>query len=96
MSYQIYEKHFVSIDYYYALYIGLMRNGILVEEGSPRDILTKYGADSLEASFLILCRAKKTNEVLEFSLLNTHRYIYIFIYLCITLGFRTFGYFLFG
>jgi len=42
-----------------------MRHGILVEEGSPQDILTKYGTDSLEESFLILCCAQETNEVLE-------------------------------
>lgn len=32
-----------------------MRRGILVEEGSPRDILTKYETHSLEDCFLQAC-----------------------------------------
>ncbi|XP_060879231.1 ABC transporter G family member 23-like isoform X2 [Metopolophium dirhodum] len=42
--------------------IGLMRNGVLVEEGAPKDIISKYGADSLESAFLTLCSKQDANE----------------------------------
>lgn len=32
-----------------------MRNGILLEEGSPEDILLKYNSESLESAFLTIC-----------------------------------------
>jgi len=32
-----------------------MRNGLIIEEGPPQDILVKYGTDTLEAAFLTLC-----------------------------------------
>ncbi|KAF0762245.1 ABC transporter G family member 23-like [Aphis craccivora] len=35
--------------------VGLMRNGLIIEEGPPQDILVKYGTDTLEAAFLTLC-----------------------------------------
>ncbi|KAL5245483.1 hypothetical protein ACI65C_012893 [Semiaphis heraclei] len=35
--------------------VGLMRNGLIVEEGPPQDILVKYGTDTLESAFLMLC-----------------------------------------
>jgi hypothetical protein len=37
------------------LQIGLMRNGILLAEGAPQDILSKCEVDSLEDAFLQLC-----------------------------------------
>jgi len=39
-----------------------MRNGVLVEEGAPQDIISKYGADSLESAFLTLCSYQDTNK----------------------------------
>ncbi|XP_016664258.1 ABC transporter G family member 20 [Acyrthosiphon pisum] len=42
--------------------IGLMRNGVLVEEGAPEDIISKYGADSLESAFLTICSNQDLNE----------------------------------
>eukprot|EP00102_Acyrthosiphon_pisum_P025305 XP_016662515.1 PREDICTED: ABC transporter G family member 23-like isoform X2 [Acyrthosiphon pisum] len=42
--------------------IGLMRNGVLVEEGAPEHIISKYGADSLESAFLTLCSNQDVNE----------------------------------
>ncbi|KAE9545466.1 hypothetical protein AGLY_001009 [Aphis glycines] len=41
--------------------IGLMRNGVLVEEGSPQEIIFKYEADSLESAFLTLCSHQDSN-----------------------------------
>lgn len=60
-----------------------MRNGILLEEGSPQYILTKYGEDSLETSFLKLCYAQQNNEVATywFSILISVSYLIIFKYL---------------
>lgn len=43
-----------------------MRNGILVEEGSPQEILTKYRTNSLENCFLIACCNQETNKVYAF------------------------------
>lgn len=40
-----------------------MRNGVLVEEAAPQDIISKYGADSMESAFLTLCSYQDTNEV---------------------------------
>jgi len=39
-----------------------MRNGVLLEEGAPKDIISKYGSDSLESVFLTLCSYQDTNE----------------------------------
>jgi len=38
-----------------------MRNGVLVEEGSPQEIIFKYEADSLESAFLTLCSYQDSN-----------------------------------
>ncbi|VVC43846.1 ABC transporter-like,P-loop containing nucleoside triphosphate hydrolase [Cinara cedri] len=35
--------------------IGFMRNGSVIEEGSPQDILTKYESESLDMAFVRLC-----------------------------------------
>ncbi|VVC25930.1 Hypothetical protein CINCED_3A000710 [Cinara cedri] len=43
--------------------IGLIRNGILVEEGSPQNIITKYRRNTLEEAFLSLCCSQETNEI---------------------------------
>lgn len=34
--------------------IGLMRNGVLLAEQSPQQLLTEYNCDSLETVFLLL------------------------------------------
>lgn len=41
-----------------------MRNGKIVKEGSPQDILTDYNTETLESAFLIICCNQDTNEVL--------------------------------
>ncbi|VVC27807.1 ABC transporter-like,P-loop containing nucleoside triphosphate hydrolase,AAA+ ATPase domain,ABC [Cinara cedri] len=43
--------------------IGLMRNGVIIEEGSPQHILAKYNTDSLESAFLKLCYNQNKNQV---------------------------------
>lgn len=40
-----------------------MRKGVLVDEGSPQHILTKYNTESLEESFLIACHNQEINHV---------------------------------
>lgn len=40
-----------------------MRNGVLIEEGSPRDILIKQNTTSLEEAFLVLSSSQKFNKV---------------------------------
>lgn len=40
-----------------------MRNGILVEEDSPNDIIVKYNVESLETAFLKLCYDQDLNKV---------------------------------
>lgn len=40
-----------------------MRNGVLIEEGTPKEILDKYGSDTLEEAFLALCRKQIKNKV---------------------------------
>lgn len=44
-----------------ANFVGLMRNGMLIEEGSPQYILNKYETDSLESAFLTLCCKRERN-----------------------------------
>lgn len=41
-----------------------MRNGILVEEGTPQNILKKHKTESLESAFLTLCFEQESNKVL--------------------------------
>ncbi|VVC27530.1 Hypothetical protein CINCED_3A011626, partial [Cinara cedri] len=45
--------------------IGLMRNGVLVEEGSPQFILAKYNTDTLESAFLKLCCNQNENHIVH-------------------------------
>ncbi|XP_025415790.1 ABC transporter G family member 23-like isoform X1 [Sipha flava] len=45
--------------------VGLMRSGIIVEEGSPQDILYRYGTDSLESAFLTICCNQQLNKKVE-------------------------------
>lgn len=40
-----------------------MRNGVLIEEASPRDILLKQNTTSLEEAFLALSCSQKFNKV---------------------------------
>ncbi|XP_025200634.1 ABC transporter G family member 23-like [Melanaphis sacchari] len=40
--------------------VGLMRNGLIIEEGPPQDILIKCGTDTLESAFLTLCCDQKS------------------------------------
>lgn len=40
-----------------------MRNGELVEEGTPQQILTKYNKETLEECFLTACFNQDTNNV---------------------------------
>lgn len=40
-----------------------MRNGLIVEEESPQQMLTKYETQSLEECFLKACCNQQTNEV---------------------------------
>ncbi|XP_060841435.1 ABC transporter G family member 23-like isoform X1 [Rhopalosiphum padi] len=56
--------------------IGLMRNGVLVDEGSPQEIMFKYEADSLESAFLKLCSYQDSNEapkILPKAVKNPHQ-----------------------
>lgn len=57
-----------------------MRKGMLVEEASPRDILVKYGTDSLESSFLKLCCSQETKQVLSihFEIFEYKRIVYVY------------------
>lgn len=41
-----------------------MRNGKLIEEGSPANIITKYCTNTLEEAFLTLCSRQQANQVL--------------------------------
>lgn len=45
---------------------GLMRNGILLAEESPRNIMEKYQCDTLEEAFLKLCTKQESQQKLEF------------------------------
>jgi hypothetical protein len=40
-----------------------MRSGVIIEEGSPQDILIKSNTQSLESAFLILCNNQDKNKV---------------------------------
>lgn len=40
----------------------MMRNGILLAEDTPANIMQKYGCDNLEDAFLILCQKHGTSE----------------------------------
>jgi len=40
-----------------------MRNGVLISESSPRDLLVKQNASSLEEAFLSLCSSQQFDEV---------------------------------
>jgi ABC-type multidrug transport system ATPase subunit len=45
--------------------IGLMRNGVMVAEGSPQRIMEKFGTNSLEEAFLKLSLKQEGSGVLE-------------------------------
>lgn len=40
----------------------MMRNGILLAEDTPNNIMQKYGCDNLEDAFLVLCQQHGTSE----------------------------------
>ncbi|VVC31700.1 AAA+ ATPase domain,P-loop containing nucleoside triphosphate hydrolase,ABC transporter-like,ABC [Cinara cedri] len=44
-----------------ANHVGLMRDGIIIDGGSPRDIFIRHGTNTLEEAFLKLCCEQKTN-----------------------------------
>lgn len=46
----------------------MMRNGILLAEDTPRNIMQKYGCSSLEDAFLILCQKQGTSEEADVTL----------------------------
>jgi len=52
-----------------------MRNGLIIEEAPPQDILVKYGTDTLESAFLKLCSNQTT--------ITKVLYLDIFKYKCI-------------
>ncbi|XP_050422032.1 ABC transporter G family member 23-like [Adelges cooleyi] len=56
----IITTHYIE-EAYQANTVGLMRNGVLVEEASPQDILIKHNTETLEMSFLRLCYNQDTN-----------------------------------
>lgn len=41
-----------------------MRNGSVIEEGSPQDILVKYESDSLDSAFVRLCYKQEQEVIL--------------------------------
>jgi len=43
-----------------------MRNGVLISESSPQDLLVKQNANSLEEAFLSLCSSQQFDEVKSF------------------------------
>lgn len=42
--------------------IGMMRNGILLAEDTPTNIMLKFNCDNLEDAFLVLCQKHGTSE----------------------------------
>lgn len=44
---------------------GLMRNGVLLEEGPPEHLIAKHGCASLEETFLKLCLRQGSDELTE-------------------------------
>lgn len=52
------EPHSLSLP----LQIGMMRNGILLAEDTPTNIMQKYGCDNLEDAFLVLCQQHGASE----------------------------------
>lgn len=52
-----------------------MRNGLIVEEGPPQDILVKYGTDTLESAFLMLCCNQRP--IIKVLYLDIFKYKYI-------------------
>lgn len=59
-----------------------MRNGEIVKEGSPQDIMSDYNTDSLESAFLVICCNQGTNEVLlYFKILIS--ILFLFIQFCV-------------
>jgi len=55
-----------------------MRNGVLVDEGSPQEIMFKYEADSLESAFLKLCSYQDSNEAPKVFDININYFFIIY------------------
>ena len=51
--------------------VGLMRNGALLAEGAPEELMKPHGHKSLEQTFLLLCRRKPRDESIEIDELGT-------------------------
>ncbi|XP_060841038.1 ABC transporter G family member 23-like [Rhopalosiphum padi] len=49
--------------------IGLMRNGVLISETSPQDLLVKQNANSLEEAFLSLSSSQELDETIQKSII---------------------------
>ncbi|VVC43843.1 ABC transporter-like,P-loop containing nucleoside triphosphate hydrolase,AAA+ ATPase domain,ABC [Cinara cedri] len=45
--------------------VGLMRNGVLVEEGLPRDIIANNHSNSLESAFLKICYKRQEDNLIH-------------------------------
>lgn len=41
-----------------------MRNGVLISESSPQDLLVKQNANTLEEAFLSLCSSQQFDKVI--------------------------------
>lgn len=52
--------------------IGMMRNGVLLAEDSPSNILSMYRTEKLEDAFLQMCLEQQTN-------LKERKYFFIFL-----------------
>lgn len=46
----------------FSIQIGMMRNGILLAEDTPANILQKFGTDNLEEAFLLLSQKQGVSE----------------------------------
>ncbi|XP_022175206.1 ABC transporter G family member 23-like [Myzus persicae] len=60
----IITTHYIE-EAHQAQTIGLMRNGVLISESSPQDLLIKQNADSLEEAFLSLCSGQQFDETTQ-------------------------------
>ncbi|XP_029343800.1 ABC transporter G family member 23-like isoform X2 [Acyrthosiphon pisum] len=60
----IITTHYVE-EAHLAQTVGLMRNGVLISESSPQDLLVKQNANSLEEAFLSLCSSQQFDETTQ-------------------------------
>jgi len=71
-----------------------MRNGLIIEEGPPQDILVKYGTDTLESAFLTLCCNQRT--IIKVLYLDIFKYKYIIFYVCVLRSYKTIDIFMYA